>query len=284
MTDDATLERHPQNEHFSGVFHRAAATYDAVGVDFFAPIAAQLVARADLHPGESVLDLGAGRGAALFAAAAQVGGSGQVLGVDIAPGMVERTAADAAERGLDQVSVVLGDADQPPTRDGGWDVAIASFVLFFLPDPVATARRIRGVIRPGGRFVLSTFDESDARWRVVESAVKPFWPPTPASEQPAHPATLSHFASTEDVEALLAEAGFTDVDTVVTEHRNHYRDVEQWLAWTWSAGARVIWERVPDDLLDEAIAAGKAAAGTLAEPDGTLSERFLVRLTRAVAP
>jgi len=272
---------HPQKAHVSGVFHRASETYDAVGVDFFAPLAGRLVGRADLAPGESVLDLGCGRGAALFAAAAAVGPEGDALGVDLAPGMVERTARDAATRGLAHVAVKLADADAPPTRDAGWDAVIASFVLFFLPDPVATVSRIRPVLRPGGRFVLSTFDVADQRWKVVEDAVSPFWPP---ADEPSHPATKSPFSSTSAVEGMLADAGFVDVDTVLVEHVSVYRDVQQWLDWTWSAGARVIWERVPEADLDAAQAAACDVVADLAEPDGTLRERFTVRLHRAVAP
>jgi ubiquinone/menaquinone biosynthesis C-methylase UbiE len=272
---------HPQKAHFSGIFHRASETYDAVGVDFFAPLAAAVVGRADLRTGDSVLDLGCGRGAALFAAAGLVGPDGHALGVDLAAGMVERTASDAADRGLAQVEVRLGDADHPPTRESGWDAVVASFVLFFLPDPVATAARVREVLRPAGRFVLSTFDVSDDRWRVAESAVSRFWPPT---NEPARPTPKSHFSSTAAVEELLAEAGFVDVDTVLVEHVNVYRDVQQWLDWTWSAGARVIWERVPRADLDSAQAAAAEAVAGLAEPDGSLRERFTVRLHRAAAP
>jgi trans-aconitate methyltransferase len=195
--------------------------------------------------------------------------------------MVERTAVDAAGRGLAHVEVRIGDADHPPARDGGWDAVVASFVLFFLPDPVATAARVCGVLRPGGRFVLSTFDVADERWKVVEAAVRPFWPPT---DEPAHPATTSRFSSTAAVEELLVEAGFVDVDTVLVEHTTVYRDVQQWLDWTWSAGARVIWERVPEADRDAAQAAACEVVAELAEPDGTLRERFSVRLHRAVAP
>lgn len=270
---------HPQKAHFSGLFHRASDTYDTVGVDFFAPLAAALVARADLRPGDRVLDLGTGRGAALHSAADAVGPTGVVHGVDLAPGMVARTSADVSD--LPHVSVTLGDADHPPARDGGWDAAVAAFVLFFLPDPVGGATRIRGVLRPGGRFVLSTFDAPDLRWKVVEAAVSPFWPPT---DEPAHPATKSHFSSTAAVEELLAEAGFADISTELVEHVNVYRDVQQWLDWTWSAGARAIWERVPEADLEAAQSAACDVVAELAEPDGRLRERFSVRLHRAVAP
>ncbi len=270
---------HPQKSHFSGVFHRASETYDTVGVDFFSPLAAALVARASLEPGMSVLDLGTGRGAALRAAADAVGSTGEVHGVDLAPGMVERTRRDVA--GLSHVSVSLGDADHPPARPQGWDAVIASFVLFFLPDPVGAATRVRSVLRPGGAFVLSTFDAPDERWKVVEAAVRPYWPPT---DVPSHPSQLSSFATVASTEDLLHRAGYVDITTEVVAHVNVYTDVDQWLAWTWSAGARVIWERVPEADRDAALAAGAEAAAGLADADGLLRERFAVRLTRAVAP
>jgi hypothetical protein len=141
--------------------------------------------------------------------------------------------------------------------------------------------RVRAVLRPGGRFVLSTFDVSDDRWKVVEAAVSPFWPPT---NEPSHPATKSHFSSTTAVEDLLVEAGFVGVDTALVEHISVYRDVQQWLDWTWSAGARVIWERVPEADLEAAQAAAYDVVSGLAEPDGTLREHFTVRVHRAVAP
>ena len=60
--------------------------------------------------------------------------------------------------------------------------------------------------------------------------------------------------------------------------------MQQWLDWTWSAGARVIWERVPEADREAAQAAACDVVAGLAEPDGTLRERFTVRLHRAVAP
>jgi len=273
---------HPQKHKVSGVFHRASDTYDAVGVDFFEPLAAALVSRVDLRRGESVLDLGTGRGAALFAAARLVGPEGEVLGIDLADGMVERTSADTHLHGLNgYVRVHRGDADHPPARAGGWDVVMASFVLFFLPDPPEAAERIRLVLRPSGRFVMSSFDTPDQRWKIVEEAVRPFW----VDEiEPAHPATRPWFASVDRVTELLAGAGFVDIETEVIDHDNIYSDVDHWLAWTWSAGARAIWERVREGELPDALAAAREAVSSLAEPDGTLVERFRVRLTRAVNP
>ena len=270
---------HPQKEHFADLFDRSADTYDAVGVDFFEPLAAALVERAGLQPGMSVLDVGTGSGASLRAAVAAVGPTGEVLGLDLAPGMVERTSRDLAD--LPNVTVALGDAEHPPAREGGWDAAVAALLLFYLPDPVGALTRMREVLRPGGVLVASTFDSSDSRWRVVEGAISPYWP---VSDAPSHPSAASPFATVESTEGLLRQAGFVDIDTVVIEHVNVYADVDHWLAWTWSGGARGMWERVPAADLEAAQSAAQAVVSSLAGDDGSLEERFRIRLTRAVAP
>ena len=69
MTDDA----HIRKEQVAGLYSRVAPTYGRVGPDVFAPFGRWLVARTNLSPGERVLDVATGRGAALFAAAEQVG-------------------------------------------------------------------------------------------------------------------------------------------------------------------------------------------------------------------
>ena len=274
-----TQPDHPQKAHFSALFDRSADTYDAVGVDFFEPLAQALVRRAGLKPGMSVLDLGTGSGAALRAAATAVGSTGEVLGVDLAPGMVERTRSEMSH--VPQVSVALGDAENPPARAGGWDAAIAALLLFYLPDPVASSARTRDVLRSGGVLVASTFDSPDERWSIVEAALSPYWPP---SVGPSHPSGASPFATVRSTEQILRDAGYVDIDTEIVEHVNTYTDVEHWLQWTWSGGARGMWERVPASDLPAAQSAAKAVVSSLADADGTLTELFRVRLTRAVAP
>lgn len=274
-----TSPGHSQKVQVSDLFDRSADTYDAVGVDFFEPLAESLVARSGVGPGMHVIDLGSGSGPSLRAAAAAVGSTGEVLGLDLAPGMVERARREVAS--LPNVLVSLGDADHPPARPGGWDVAIAALLLFYLPDPVGTASRVREVLRPGGVLVASTFDAPDERWRIVEGAISPFWP---SSEEPSHPSGASPFATVDSTEQILRDAGYVDIDTDIVDHVNTYADVDHWLQWTWSGGARGMWERIPAEDRQAAQSAARAVVGSLAAADGTLTERFRVRLTRAVAP
>src|SRR5687768_2643315 len=117
----------------AGVFDRAADSYDAVGVPWFGPIAAGLAEELDVRPGERVLDIGCGRGAALVPLARSTGATGSALGIDLAPRMVERTAEDVAD--LPWVEVRVGDASAPDLPTSSYDVVSSCLVLFFLPDP-----------------------------------------------------------------------------------------------------------------------------------------------------
>src|SRR4249919_871868 len=121
----------------AGVFERSAPTYDAVGVAFFGDVGARVAELAAPRPGERVVDLGCGRGAALFPAAEAVGRSGHALGIDLAPTMVALTRADARVRGLPQVAVEVGDAQEPGLTSSWYDVVLSSLAVFFLPDPAA---------------------------------------------------------------------------------------------------------------------------------------------------
>jgi ubiquinone/menaquinone biosynthesis C-methylase UbiE len=84
----------------AAVFDRAAETYDSVGVPWFTPIAEHLVRELAPVPGEQILDLGSGRGAAVFPLAEAVGPTGHVTGIDLAEGMVRALRSDVAARGL----------------------------------------------------------------------------------------------------------------------------------------------------------------------------------------
>ena len=78
----------PDNKAVAAVFERAARVYEPAGVDFFNRMGRRLVELSHVARGEQVLDLGCGRGASLFPAAAAVGPTGHVLGLDLAPTMV----------------------------------------------------------------------------------------------------------------------------------------------------------------------------------------------------
>ena len=231
----------------AGLFDRAAETYDAVGVPWFGPIAAGLVAELAPAPGERALDLGCGRGAATRPLAEAVGATGSVLAVDAAPGMVRRTAADLAH--LPHVQVREADVSALDLPAASYDLVAASLVLFFLPDPAAAVRDWAALLAPGGRLGVSTFGEQDPTWRTVDEVFLPYLPQQLKDARTS--GRSGPFATDEGVEELLRGAGLVDVRTLHLDALARFADREQWLAFSWSHGQRGMWEHVPPERRDE---------------------------------
>lgn len=225
----------------AGVFDRVADTYDTVGVPWFGPIAQGLVEELDVRAGERVLDVGCGRGAALLPLARAAGPSGSVLGIDLAPRMVELTARDAAD--LPQVVVRVADACSPGLLDASLDVVCACLVLFFLPDPASAVASWARLLAEGGRLGVTTLGAQDPRWQAVDELFTPHLPPAMLDARTS--GRSGPFASDGGVEDLLRDAGLVDVRTAHREVVAVFEGADQLLAFTRSHGQRAMWDAVP---------------------------------------
>jgi SAM-dependent methyltransferase len=257
-----------------GVFDRAARDYESVGVDYFGVFGRHLVEIAAIAAGERVLDVGCGRGAALFPAADRVGRSGEVVGIDLSPTMVSLTSDDAMSRGLDQVRVYVMDAQAPDIHEQ-FDVVMSSLVIFFLADPAAALRNWSDLLVENGRLAISTFGSpSDPRWDWIAPTMLSF-----AGKDAVvvggigarEPGRSGPFESTQSVEDLINANGFTDATSVVRRHETRFVDADQWLAWSWSHGGRGSWERVPEARRPEAEQLFRDRLAEMTEPDGSIT-------------
>lgn len=123
----------------------------------FAPVVNGVLARADVRPGERVLDLGTGTGAVAEQAARAVGARGEVVGVDISSAMLTLARRRAEELGLGNLRYEEGRGEALPAADGAFDVLLASLSLMYVIDRAAAAREIARVLRPGGRLVAAVW-------------------------------------------------------------------------------------------------------------------------------
>jgi ubiquinone/menaquinone biosynthesis C-methylase UbiE len=110
---------------------------------------------ADLHEGETVLDLGSGAGADVLISARRVGSSGRAIGLDMTDEMLELARANAAEAGVENVEFLKGYIEDMPLADGTVDVVISNCVINLSGDKPAVIREAARVLRPGGRFAVS---------------------------------------------------------------------------------------------------------------------------------
>ncbi|MBM3121087.1 MAG: class I SAM-dependent methyltransferase [Chloroflexi bacterium] len=114
-----------------------------------------LLDRAGVQPGMTVLDAGCGPGRLTIPLAARVGPAGQVLAVDLQPGMLDRLQArleSQAFRNVRTLRAALGAGMLPA---GIFDRAFLVTVLGEIPDRLAALREIRAALKPGGVLSLT---------------------------------------------------------------------------------------------------------------------------------
>jgi len=131
----------------TSAFSRTASDYAATVAPALVPVAAEVVRRANLRPGETVLDVGTGTGTGARLA---LGEGRRVIGLDGAEGMLE-----IARNEVPEAEFIEADFTMIPLEDGSVDVLLAVHALLFAADRVATLTEWLRVTGPGGRISLS---------------------------------------------------------------------------------------------------------------------------------
>jgi ubiquinone/menaquinone biosynthesis C-methylase UbiE len=122
-----------------------------------------LLAAAQVSPGYTVLDVATGTGEAALAALSIVGSSGAVVGVDIAPEMLE---AARVRLNTPFFQPVAADGHALPFRDDSFDAAFCQVGLQFFRDPSSGLREFHRVVRPGAWAAVCVHASPDRAPRV----------------------------------------------------------------------------------------------------------------------
>lgn len=126
----------------------AEATESFAGVGY--PFAADVI-----RPGDTVLDIGSGSGTDALIAATLIGENGVVYGLDMTRAMREKLHRIVEAKGIANVRVIEGNAEQIPLPDASVDVVTSNGVLNLVPDKPAAFGEIARVLKPGGRLQIS---------------------------------------------------------------------------------------------------------------------------------
>jgi ubiquinone/menaquinone biosynthesis C-methylase UbiE len=170
-----------------------------------APLAADLLRRAELRAGERVLDVACGTGVVARLAAPEVGDAGTVAGLDVNPGMlaVARSATPPGAR----LEWHEASAEAMPLADGSFDVVLCQMGLQFMPDKRAALREMWRVLANGGRLILSVPGPTPRVFTILGEALERHV----GAEAVGFVEQVFSLHDTAEVEDLVSGAGFRDL-------------------------------------------------------------------------
>lgn len=160
---------------------------------------------AELHEGQTVLDLGSGGGIDVLLSARRVGPTGHAYGLDMTDEMLDLARANAAAAGATNVEFVKGHMEAIPLPDASIDVVISNCVVNLSPDKPAVFGEIYRVLRPGGSIGISDLVADDHL--TAEDRAR----------MGTHADCIAGALTTAEYTRQLTDAGFTEI-TLTRSH------------------------------------------------------------------
>jgi arsenite methyltransferase len=165
-------------------------------------------AMAELHEGETVLDLGSGGGIDVLLSARRVGPTGTAYGLDMTDEMLELARANQAKAGVENVHWLKGDIEAIPLPSESVDVVLSNCVINLSTDKPRVLRETARVLKPGGRFAVS------------DVVADPDMDAATRADLAQYVGCVAGALTAEEYARHLAAAGLTDVEISET-HRVH---------------------------------------------------------------
>lgn len=137
------------------------------------------VERLRLQPGQRVLDVACGTGNATIPAARS---GSDVIGVDIAPNLLEQARKRAESEGL-EIDFQEGDAEELPFANSEFDVVISMFGAMFAPRPERVAAELLRVCKTGGLIAMANWTPGGFVGKTFRATAE-IAPPPPGIQPP----------------------------------------------------------------------------------------------------
>jgi ubiquinone/menaquinone biosynthesis C-methylase UbiE len=275
--------RNKQREQWNGV----AAAWDEYSelIDRDAGVVSErLVELAGIKEGDRVLDVAAGYGEPSLTAARKVGPEGSVVATDISTEMLEFGRKRAAAAGVENVDFMQSDAISLDFQPESFDAAVSRWGIIFDPDGEGAAGHIRGFLKAGARFAISSWGPPE-RVPFLGIAMKTAMekldvPPPP----PGTPGPLSR-PTPEAIGGLLEGGGFSGVEVEELEVTFEFESPEEYTEFTVAMAApiKAMLAPHPEDLQRETRDAITDAVREASEGNGgvKLTNQVLIAVGQA---
>jgi len=228
---------------------------------------------ARLAPGQRALDVACGTGVLARAAAARVGPTGHVAGIDINEGMlaVARSTSPAIE--WQQCP-----AEQIAFEDGAFDAVLCQFGLMFFADRARAVREMARVLRRGGRLAVAVWDDlaSSPGYAAMASLLQRLFGDT-ATRALQAPFALG---AKRGLAQCFAAPDLVDVQIATHEGNAVFESIDAWVytdikGWTLA-------ELIDDAQFAQLLEAARLEFRRFVEPDGRVVFRVPAHIASAV--
>ncbi len=229
-------------EFFPDVFSRHAEAYqqrlEGIMANGEARGRTRVIDLAEARPGMRILDLACGPGNLSRRLAAMVAPDGEVVGVDLARGMIDL----ATRAGIPNARFQVMDIERLDFDDATFDAAVCGHGLQFVPDLGRALREARRVLRSPGRLAASipVSLRGGSAWTILDSVVDRWLPPAPkmVDQQP----TRETVSDPRAFRQAALDAGFVTAEVEAIDEEVHWESAAQMVSmltsW-WDCASRL---------------------------------------------
>ncbi len=238
-------EQQQRKEFIRNTFDTVSQQYGKDNLRFFQNAAAHLPALLQLRGDEQLLDVATGTGLASTLLASHLP-RGRVTGIDLSQGMLDQAQQRAEQLGLKNLELLQMDMTQMTLPDAHFDVANASFGIFFVEDMEGLTQHIASKLKPGGRLITTHFARGsmDPMQPLIMARLAQYGVEVPQ-------AAWTQLDNEAANEALHRAAGLDNIRQVRNQVGYHFEDANGWWDVVWWAGFRGFVNQVDEAQLEQ---------------------------------
>lgn len=234
------MEDQQRKEFIRQVFNTVSEQYGTGSLRFFENAASHLPDLLQLDGDEKLLDIATGTGLASALLASHLP-DGQVIGIDLSEGMLEKAQSRANKLGLNNIDFKQMDMTRMDFPENHFDVINASFGVFFVEDMEQLVQHVSSRLKPGGRFITTHFAKGSMApmQGLVMDRLQKYGVEVPN-------VSWLQLDNEEANRKLYETAGFTNITHSRNQVGYYLNNAQDWWDVVWWAGYRGFVNQIPE--------------------------------------